>query len=72
MRKVALIITTTLTLAALVRLSATPLEVGRPMPTGPIAAGASVDPFELMQEARGLPVQEVEDFSMVGDRSAGQ
>jgi hypothetical protein len=72
MRKVALIVTTTLTLAALARLSATPLGVGRPMPTGPVAAAASIDPFELMQQASGLPVQEFEDFSMVGDRSAGQ
>jgi hypothetical protein len=72
MRKATLIITVTLTLAALDRLSAIPLDVGRPTPAGSVAAAASIDPFELMQQARDLPVQEVEDFSMVGDRSAGQ
>ena len=72
MRKITLIITTTLTLAALNRLSATPPDVGRPMTAGSVVAAASIDPFELMQQARDLPAQEVEDFSMVGDRSAGQ
>jgi hypothetical protein len=68
MRKATLIITAMLTLAALDRLSATLLDAGRPMPAG----SASIDPFELMQQARDLPVQEVEDYTMVGDRSAGQ
>jgi hypothetical protein len=72
MRKATLIITAMLTLAALDRLSATLLDAGRPMPAGPVAAAASIDPFELMQQARDLPVQEVEDYTMVGDRSAGQ
>jgi hypothetical protein len=72
MRKATLIITAMLTLAALDRLSATLLDAGRPMPAGSVATAASIDPLELMQQARDLPVQEVEDYTMVGDRSAGQ
>jgi hypothetical protein len=72
MRKAIIVITATLTLAALDRLSAIPLDVGRPAPAGSVVAAASIDPFELMQLATDLPVQEVEDYAMVGDRSAGQ
>jgi hypothetical protein len=72
MRKAIIIITATLTLAALDRLSAIPLDIGRPAPAGSVVAAASIDLFELTQQVGDLPVQEVEDYSMVGDRSAGQ
>jgi hypothetical protein len=41
-------------------------------PAGPVAAALAINPLELMQQAVGLPVQEFEDYAMVGDRSAGE
>jgi hypothetical protein len=41
-------------------------------PAAPVAAVAPIDPLELMQQAANLAVQEIVDFTMVGDHSAGQ
>jgi hypothetical protein len=64
MRKVALIIAAALTLAVLSRLPAVPLDAGWRTPAGPVAA-ASINPLELMRQATDLPVQGIEDFSMI-------
>jgi hypothetical protein len=62
MRKVTLIIAAALTLAVLSRLPAVPLDAdGRT----PIAAAVSINPLELMRQATNLPVQAIEDFSMI-------
>src|SRR5262249_35772996 len=41
-------------------------------PAAPIAAATPIDPLELMQQAVDLVVQEIVDFTTVGDHSAGQ
>ena len=41
-------------------------------PAAPVAAAATIDPLALMQQAADLPVQQIVDFTMVGDLSAGQ
>jgi hypothetical protein len=54
MRKVTLILAAALTLAVLSRL-----------PAGPVAAAGAINPLELMRQATDLPVQAIEDFSMI-------
>jgi hypothetical protein len=70
MRKVMLITAAAVTVAVLSRMPAMPLAAEQP--AGPVAAALAINPLELMQQAVGLPVQEFEDYAMVGDRSAGE
>ena len=41
-------------------------------PAATVAATTPIDPLELMQQAAELPVQQIVDFTTVGDHSAGQ
>ena len=41
-------------------------------PAAPVAAAATIDPLELMQQAAELPVQQIVDYSTVGLTSDGQ
>jgi hypothetical protein len=41
-------------------------------PAAPVAAATPIDPMELMQQAADLAVQEIVDFTTVGDLSARQ
>jgi hypothetical protein len=68
MRKVMLITAAAVSVAVLSRLPAMPFAGEQP--AGPVAAALAINPLELMQQAVGPPVQEFEDFTMVGDRSA--
>ena len=70
MRKVMLITAAAVSVAVLSRLPAMPLAGEQP--AGPVAAALAINPLVLMQQAVGLPVQEFEDYTMVGDRSAGE
>jgi hypothetical protein len=65
MRKITLIMAAALTLAVLTRLPALPLDADGRTPAGPVAAAVSINPLELMRRATELPVQAVEDFSMI-------
>jgi hypothetical protein len=69
MRK-AIILAAALTLAIVSLLPTMPVDAESP--AAPIAAAAPIDPLELMQRVADLSVQEVVDFTMVGDHSAGQ
>jgi hypothetical protein len=71
MRK-AIILAAALTLVVLSLLPAMPVDAEWWAPAAPIAAAAPIDPIELMQQVADLPVQEIVDFTTVGDHSAGQ
>ena len=65
MGKVILIITAALTLAILGRMPAMPLDADWRTPAGTAAVAVSINPLKLMQQATGLPVQTIEDFSTI-------
>jgi hypothetical protein len=71
MRKV-IVPAAVLTLAIVSLLPAMPVDAEWWAPAAPVAAAAPIDPIELMQRVADLPVQEIVDFTTVGDHSAGK
>ena len=56
--------TTALTVASLSLIATMPLAAGRPAPAEQVTV-AAINPFRLMERAMDLPVQQIEDFSMI-------
>ena len=64
MRKALRISATALTVASLSLIAAIPLAAGRQTPAEQVTV-AAINPFRLMERATDLPVQQIEDFSMI-------
>ena len=65
MRKALRISATALTVASLSLIAAMPLAAGWRTPAEQVTAAAAINPFRLMERAMDLPVQQIEDFSMI-------
>jgi len=65
MRKALRISATALTVASLSLIATMPLAAGRPAPAEQVTVAASISPFRLMERATDLPLQQIEDFSMI-------
>ena len=65
MRKALHISATALTVASLSLIAAMPLAAGRQTPAEQVTAAAAINPLRLMERATDLPVQQIEDFSMM-------
>ena len=64
MRKALRISATALTVASLSPIAAMPLAAGWPTPAEQVTV-AAINPFRLMERATDMPVQQIEDFSMI-------
>jgi len=51
--------------ASLSLIAAMPLAAGRQTPAEQVTAAAAINPLRLMERATDLPVQQIEDFSMM-------
>ena len=65
MRKALRISATALTAASLSLIAAMPLAAGWWTPAEQAIVAAAMNPFRLMERATDLPVQQIEDFSMI-------
>jgi hypothetical protein len=65
MRKALRISATALTVASLSPIAAMPLAAGWRTPAQQVTVAAAINPFRLMEQATDLPVQQIEDFSMI-------
>ncbi len=65
MRKALRISATALTVASLSPIATMPLAAGWQTPAEQVTMAAAIDPFRLMERATDLPVQQIEDFSMI-------
>lgn len=65
MRKALRISATALTVASLSLIAAMPLAAGWRTPAEQATIAAAMNPFRLMERATDLPVQQIEDFSMI-------
>lgn len=65
MRKALRISAAALTVVSLSMIAARPLVAGLRIPAEQSAAAVSINPFQLMEQATDLPVQQIEDFSMI-------
>jgi hypothetical protein len=65
MRKALRISATALTVASLSLTAAMPLAAGWQTPVEQVTVAAAINPFHLMERATDLPVQQIEDFSMI-------
>jgi len=65
MRKDLRISATALTVASLSLIATMPLAAGRPAPAEQVTAAAAINSLRLMERATDLPVQQIEDFSMI-------
>jgi hypothetical protein len=54
-----------LTVASLSLIATMPLAAGWRTPAEQVTAAAAINPFRLMERATDLPVQPIEDFSMI-------
>jgi hypothetical protein len=54
-----------LTVASLSLISTMPLAAGWRTPAQQVTVAAAINPFRLMERATDLPVQQIEDFSMI-------
>jgi len=65
MRKALRISATALTVASLSPIATMPLAAGWRTPAQQVTVAAAINPFRLMEQATDLPVQQIEDFSMI-------
>jgi hypothetical protein len=65
MRKALRISATALTVASLSPIATMPLAAGWRTPAQQVTVAAAINPFRLMERATDLPVQQIEDFSMI-------
>jgi hypothetical protein len=65
MRKALRIPAAALTVASVSLIATMPFAAGWPTPAEPVAAAVWINPFQLMERATDLPVQQIEDFSMI-------
>jgi hypothetical protein len=65
MRKALRISATALIVASLSLIAAMPLAAGWETPVEHVTVAAAINPFRLMERATDLPVQQIEDFSMI-------
>jgi hypothetical protein len=65
MRKALRISATALTVASLSLIATMPLAAGWRTPAQQVTVAAAINPFRLMERATDLPVQQIEDFSMI-------
>lgn len=54
-----------LTVASLSLIATMPLAAGWRTPAQQVTVAAAINPFRLMERATDLPVQQIEDFSMI-------
>ena len=54
-----------LTVASLSLIATMPLAAGSRTPAQQVTVAAAINPFRLMERATDLPVQQIEDFSMI-------
>ena len=65
MRKALRISATALTVASLSLIATMPLAADWRTPAQQVTVAAAINPFRLMERATDLPVQQIEDFSMI-------
>lgn len=65
MSKALRISATALTVASLSLIATMPLAAGWRTPAQQVTVAAAINPFRLMERAMDLPVQQIEDFSMI-------
>ena len=65
MRKVLRISATALSVASLSLVAIVLPAAGAPPPVKQVAAAVWIKPFQLMERAADLPVQQIEDFSTI-------
>ena len=65
MRKALPISATALTVASLSQIATMPLAVSWRASAEQVTVAASISPFRLMERTTDLPVQQIEDFSMI-------